>query len=586
MTRFNAATLAVLAGAASTALAAPPAFQRVQPADSNLTAARAAPVNPNGQLDMVAGASVGDFNNDGYQDVFMPSDSIRTDTLYLNNGDGTFSDASREWGLSDTHVGVHAAVGDYDNDGDLDVYVTSYGDSTLPGATDPHTMEPGKHRLYRNDGGTFTNVAVQAGVNETSANHPDGFGAAFGDIDADGDLDLFVTGRFTFTYNDGDTMFRNNGDGTFTEVTTELFGDFFTADRTYSFSPRFVDMNHDLRPELLLTSDYGESRYFEQLPDGTFVNLAPGNGTAYDSNGMGHTVADINEDGHLDWYVTSIYWDDQDRHGPESTGNMLYINKTQNHLFSSSSEDRNCRDGGWGWGTEAVDFNHDGLVDIAETNGWRNSIEHVNEMARLYMCQPDHAFVDAAAAAGFDHDGDGRALLTFDYDNDADMDILVVGLEEQLHLFRNDVAGDDANSLRLLFDSSAVPGIAPNGFGVSAVAHVNGQSKLRYLDGGCGYLSQSELSLHFGLGDAETVDSLIVTWPNGDVTRLVGVSANQTHTVVAGGGPADFNGDGVINSTDLGKLLSVWGSSNIAADLDEDGAIGSTELGTLLANWD
>ncbi len=136
---------------------------------------------------MTAGGAVGDFNNDGWQDLFVIHGGTEPDKLFINDGDGTFTDQAAAWGLTDQHRGVGAAVGDYNNDGWQDIYVTSLGITA--------SATTGAHRLYRNDAGTgFTEVAAAADVNTTSTTQPDGYGAAFGDYDLDGDLDLVVAG--------------------------------------------------------------------------------------------------------------------------------------------------------------------------------------------------------------------------------------------------------------------------------------------------------------------------------------------------------------------------------------------------------
>jgi hypothetical protein len=472
-----------------------------------------------------AGGAAGDFNNDGWQDLFVVTSGGGDDRLFINNGDGTFSDLTASSGVGGLHMGTGAAVGDYDADGWLDIYETSFGPAT-------GSPVPGRHRLLHNNGNdTFTDVASVAGVDFSSHSFADGFGAAFGDYDLDGDLDLYVTG---WIYGSGgNRLFRNNGNGTFSDVTMAA-GVYDYEVRGYA--PRFADMDGDRYPELLVAADYGTSRYYVNNGDGTFTNRTMQSGTGLDGNGMGQTVADLNDDGLLDWYVTSIFT--QNSPAPleiPGTGNMLYMN-VGNHTFVEVSEAAGVKDGGWGWGTAAVDFDHDGRLDLVETNGYATAngagmFEWLNEQSYLFRSNGDGSFSEIAIASGFIHTLLGRGLVNFDYDNDGDQDVVIFANSGALKLYRNDTPHAGHNWLRVLVGSGIAPGIAPNGYGTRVVATISGMRQYRYIDSGCNYLSQSEPSAHFGLGTATSVDELRIEWTNGAVSVLENVAVNQTLTI-------------------------------------------------------
>ncbi|MHC4303654.1 MAG: FG-GAP-like repeat-containing protein [Planctomycetota bacterium] len=523
---------------------------------------------------MIGGGAVGDFNNDGWQDVLFIASGGAPDKLFINDGDGTFTDRAAAWGIADTHLGLCAAIGDYDGDGWLDVYVISMGD---PGAT----PQAGRNRLYRNNGDeTFTDVAADVGLATISADVADGLGAAWGDYDLDGDLDLFVACWIGV----GSRLYRND-DGLFTDVSIEA-GVFDPAVR--GFSPRFVDMDGDRFPELLLAADFQTSRYFRNNGDGTFTDLTEPSGTGLDGNGMGQTVGDFDRNGLLDWYVTSIHALDHKDPGIPGTGNMQYMG-VGGHLFVEHSIAAGTNDGGWGWGTVAVDVDHDGFEDIVETNGWPcfntlGELEWTDEQSYLFRNNGGWSFTEIADSCGFVHHQEGRGLANADLDNDGDQDLIVFSNRDQLRVFTNDLDGDDANWLRVFVDTGANPRLAPNGFGTLVRIVTGGQAQRRVISGGCNYMSQSELSAHFGLGSSVLVDELRVEWNDGTVTVTEDVRANQTITMTAPYA-ADLDGNGVVNIQDFLRLLAAWGDEDGPADLNADGAVDNGDFQVLLLNW-
>ncbi len=571
MRRFHVTLFALVAGAVG-APADPVLFFSEQAAAAGVAAPQTPPPGVLTNI-MVGSAAVGDFNRDGWQDLFMLTGGGAPDRLYLNRGDGAFDEVAADWGVAETHVAMGIAVGDYDRDGWLDMFVSAGGyDGT----------EPGRNKLYRNLGGYgFEDVAALAGVQWTAPGPGDGWGAVFGDYDLDGDLDLFV-GGYVFNRG-GNRLFRNEGDGTFTDVTASAI--LFDLDSsTHSFSPRLVDMDGDRYPELLIAGDFITSRYMINNRDGTFTEATRAAGVGLDFNGMGNTVGDFNNDGLPDWYVTAIY-------NPASEvqpGNMLYLNNG-GHRFREVGVSAGVNQGGWGWGAAAVDFDHDGRQDLIATNGWPGAFGL--DPTYLWLNRGDETFVSSATACGITHNLQGRGLVNFDYDNDGDQDVVIVNLGRETTLLRNDLSGSGANWLRVFLDHNGRRNLAPGGIGARVRATIGGTNHTRWLEAGSNYLGVSELSAHFGLGAATTVDELVVEWPTGEQSVLTGLAANQTLTVSATRLVGDPTADGRVNLSDLGVVLTAFGGCegdawfNADADLDDDGCVTLADLTIVIEEY-
>ncbi len=413
---------------------------------------------------MHGGGTVADFNGDGYPDIFVIGGGLDNDQLFINQGDGTFTEEAAAWGLTDLYKGGGAAAADYDGDGDMDLFVTSMGDMPDP--------KDGEHKLYQNTGtGSFVNVADAAGVafnhtsNKLGTNTSfDGYSATWGDYDLDGDLDLWFGGWHS-QGNPNDTnqttLYRNDGDGTFTDVTATsgVFDE--SPGQPGNVGPRafggiFADMNGDRYPELLVAGDFGSSRYFVNNRDGTFTKVDIF-GSNRVHNGMGTAVGDYNRDGLTDWFITAI---DPSYLGADNDGNRMMQN-TGNHTFlelpsADGFDEIGIRDGGWGWGATMKDLDHDGWEDIAHTNGWIiwgdcgesqgrevppgscdgtgtdpvTGTQFHNITTRLFRNNQDGTFSQVEDQWGLDHRLQGRGLYQFDYDKDGDLDLFSLNYVE------------------------------------------------------------------------------------------------------------------------------------------------------------
>lgn len=521
---------------------------------------------------LLGGLAVADFNNDGWPDLFVLGSGSVADRLYINNGNGTFTDMAQSWGVAAVHGGAAVCTGDFDNNGWTDLFVLSYGSQLN------NQGEVGKHRLYKNNGnGTFTDVAVLAGVSLSSNIIPSGNGCCFGDYDLDGDLDLVVAGWKGAAQ--GNRLFRNNGNGGFTNV-TGLKITFPPV--TWGFTPSFADMNDDGYPELLLAADFGTSRYYTNNGLGSFIDSTVASGTGLDKEGMGQCVADFDNDGRLDWYVTSVY---VDRPNPGSqNGNTLYRN-LGGHLYSEIAEKSGVDDGGWGWGAVAPDVDNDGWLDLVEVNG-RAAAPWLDEREYLWHNDGDGSFTEVQQSNWSFFTGDGRAVATLDFDRDGDQDLVMLFNKGPLKLYRNDSIG--GHWLQLKFDTSGNPRIPPNGRLSVVRALVQGESRMRVLDGGHGYSSGSEDIVQIGLGAATKVDSLAIEFPPGYRMTLANVDADRRLTILAPS-TGDFTGDGIVNGADLGTLLGqfgpVVGREGRLADLSADGQVNAVDLLLFLNYW-
>jgi len=286
-------------------------------------------------------------------------------------------------------------------------------------------------------------------------------------------------------------------------------------------------MDGDRYPELLLVADFGTSEYFVNNSDGTFSRHTQASGVGKEWSGMGSTVGDFNNDGRLDWYATAIYDADEEGRGD---GNKLYYNQGD-QIFEEGAKAAGVDDGGWGWGAVAVDLNHDGWLDLVETNGWADLLSYTDELSKLWLSNGNGTFTEVAQDSGFEHVADGRGLLRFDYDLDGDQDIVVTANNDALQVYRNELTGAETHWLRVLLDTNNAPHLAPNGIGSKVSVRVGNQSYYRYMLACPHYLTQSELSAHFGLGSASVIDEVRVEWPDGTVTTIRNVDINRTITL-------------------------------------------------------
>jgi hypothetical protein len=316
-----------------------------------------------------------------------------------------------------------------------------------------------------------------------------------------------------------------------------------TVDQNYNFTPLFGDLDGDGSQDLVIASDFATSRVLQHSGNTSYVEETDLS-VITDENGMGSTLADIDNDGKLDWFVTSIRDDMPIIFGSWGiTGNRLYRNVSTPGAvrFQDVTERAGVRDGAWGWGACAADFNHDGFIDLFHVNGFGKTPDEVvtpstEELAelidvitadfqdippRLFMNDGDGSFTESAEAWGIDVPSEGRGVACFDYDRDGDIDIVLLDHSKGLQFFENQI-GSGPN--RRFLDVRVV-GAAPNTEALGARVTVSTnvglghglQNQLRVANANSNFNSQNLPDLHFGVGSASSVSTLIVEWPNDPV---------------------------------------------------------------------
>jgi len=480
------------------------------------------PLVPDREPRQVAGGvAAGDYDRDGFVDLFVVRGEAGAAKLFRNRGDGTFTDVAASAGVA-IGPGLHASgtFADVDGDGWLDLLVVGFS------GTQPV--------LLRNLGnGTFGNVTATAGVVLPGLH---AFSASFGDYDRDGDLDLFVS-RWSSDFpaaGTGGHLWRNDGDGSFTDVSAAAglpaFASplpIFPATLDLSFTGNFADIDSDGWPDLLVTVDFGGSKVLRNQGDGTFADVTTA--VISDENGMGSAIGDYDADGDLDWFVSSI-WDPNGivEGNWGITGNRLYRNDGTG-TFTDVTTAAGVRAGYWGWGATFADLDNDADLDLVHVNGWGpldflEAAEFHHDPAVAFLANGDGSFTESAAALGLADTGQGRGVVAFDYDRDGDLDLFYANNTGAPKLFRNDGGAASAHlGVKLI-----ARGANREAIGARVRATIGATTQLRELRAGTSFESQDPAEAHFGLGSATGVDELRVSWPSGSETVLTDVAGRRS----------------------------------------------------------
>ncbi|MBZ5507107.1 MAG: CRTAC1 family protein [Acidobacteriia bacterium] len=503
--------------------------------------------------------AVGDYDNDGYEDIFVTdSDTGKANHLFHNNGDLTFTDVATVAGVAggnDPHSVVSDALWfDYDNDGKLDLLLGRFGTPIL----------------YHNEGnGKFKDVTASAGLTKFANT----IGVIALDFDNDGRLDLLFANYFrpvnlldlkdphvlpndldNASNGGGVTLWRNTDKGTFEDV-TEKAG--LGKVNGWALDVGHGDFNNDGLQDIYIACDYGTDHLFMNNGNGTFREVTD-KSTGWDTKkGMNVDVADYDNDGWLDIYITNI----TDEYMKEC--NMLWHNSGDGTFTDVAKETATCNTG-WGWAAKFGDFDNDGWLDLFVVNGLRSAgpesyvplllpvlttpgldITDVNnwpdiagrtwsgyQKKHLFHNLANGSFKEIAADSGVDNELDGRGIGIGDFDNDGRLDIVQTNADQPL-LFYHNVTAKSGNWIELKLIGTGKSNRDAIGARIRLVA--GGLTQIREIDGGNGYSSQSTRRAHFGLGHAAKIDHLEIRWPSGR-TESVSVPLNRVAYIEEGRG--------------------------------------------------
>jgi hypothetical protein len=519
------------------------------------------------------GVAIFDYDNDGWPDIFivngtklegLPAGKTPTSHLYHNNHDGTFTDVTEKAGLTHAGWGQGVCVGDYDNDGFEDLYVTYYG----------------KNVLYHNNGnGTFTDVSEKAHVAGTGKAW--GTGCAFVDYDRDGKLDLMVA-----NYVDYDSatallpgerpsciwkgvpvmcgprglpwakniLYHNLGNGTFEDVTIKAHID--QTNGHYGFSVSTLDFDEDGWPDIYVACDSTASILYHNNRDGTFTDVAVTSGTAFNDDGreqagMGSTVGDYDGDGKLDIFKTNFSDDTSTLY--HNNGDGTFDDKTFPAGFGLNTRYL-------GWGVMFFDFDNDGWPDLLLVNGHvypevdsQNLGSSFREPKILYHNNGNGTFTDVSASAGpaIAAASSSRGLAVGDLWNDGQVSAVISNMNAPPSLLVNQVRNGNhwiALKTEGTTFSSATQRYKSNrdGIGARIAVKAGARTLVDEVRSGSSYISNSDMRVHFGLGAATKIDWAAVRWPSGLLERFENLPVDTIYTLKEGAGkPAEVGRSGL-----------------------------------------
>ncbi len=487
---------------------------------------------------MGGGAIFFDADQDGDEDLYL-NGGLNRDELYLNDGTGVFTKANTNNGLEVTlQYNTTASIsGDIDNDGDRDIFVSTWEANS--------TSNVARNLLFENNGdGTFTEVGATSGITHTAFT----IGANFVDYNRDSYLDIHVINHIetpAFLYDstgvivgfDHDCFdnffYRNNGDGTFTEIASQLG----TNDSGCALAALASDYDMDGDSDIFIANDFGpfivpNSLYQNDYPADTYTDVSTATGADIPMYGMGIAAGDYDQDLDLDYYITNL------------GANVLLENEGGSFTdVAASAQVENTfandfMEFATGWGTAFFDIDNDSWLDLFVSNGRIPSLSTLptamNDPNKLYLNNGDKTFSDISDQNNVGDPSYSRGMAYADIDKDGDLDFVVINQDElggKTKFYRNDSDGQNH------FVQFKLVGKESNrdAYGAMLWLHAGGKTFLREIDGGGGsFCSQSTSIVHFGLGDIDQIDSLRINWPNGHVDHLGTYAIDEQHIIEEG----------------------------------------------------
>ncbi|MCZ6698984.1 MAG: CRTAC1 family protein [Planctomycetota bacterium] len=542
------------------------------------------------QRNMGCGAAVGDYDNDGDLDIYLLAQLGLPNKLYRNDvvappndgfGDsigGGFVDVTDSAGVGNMGFSRVAHFVDLDNDGFLDLVLVN--DNDVSG------NYPGS-RIYRNTGtGSFHDVTL--GSNFETEPGLLRCGCALADFDQDGLLDIYVTnwsfrGSGTTSLFPGmNRLYRNLGGFHFEDVTNSV--GLGALDRD-SFSAIFTDFSFDAFPDLYVAVDHTSDEFYPN-DSGQFVNATLELGTTHLGNDMGAACADFDDDGDLDIYATNITSSDGFGFG---NYNVFYVFDAATRTFNDEAVLRGVQDTYWGWGAEFVDVENNGSLDIVAVNGFQEFLfEHNGEGSDVWET-PTVLFLNDGTgnytrfyAGGLEDPDDSRALIAFDYDRDGDQDLLITNVEQPVRLLKN-VSAPSGHWLDLALVQG--DGNNRNAIGATVTATVGHRTMRRDIICGESYLAGNPAEIHFGLGDAAVVDRLRIRWTDGTESAFDNVAADRFVTIsnILGDCTADTRTDGDDVAGIVAVMLGDPDAPLCLTDANGDAVIDGTDIQLLVS---